>query len=713
MAQALPTPTLQSLPGGKPAVKRSQGGYRKDIDGLRALAVVAVILNHLNKSLLPSGFLGVDIFFVISGYVITSSLANRNSENLKDFLLQFYIRRIKRLIPALVFCVVISGVFICLVNPNPGQSLITGAASLFGLSNLYLHQSATDYFGVSAELNPFTQTWSLGVEEQFYLIYPILAWFCCFGRSTPENAPGTQISTRRLSLCLGVLGLASLVLFLHLSQTNLPAAYFLMPSRFWELAAGCLLFSLHHQRRRQLSSPPGWWASVALILLLPLLAVPQNLLALSTPAAVLLTCLLIHAGGRGAASDRLLLHPSMQSIGAASYSLYLWHWSVLSLGAWTIGTQPWMIPVKLLLMTVLSLASLKLVEQPWRQARWSSSPAITLGSGLVASTAGAATLMALALPLKGTLYLGDRSNIQDPDGPFPIRGTRMRSDLCHGAVNDRMLQDCILPPAKSGRNTLMFIGDSHTDQLYPLIERLHQQEGFGLMTYTALGTRFPPQNYTHAGFISRELLNHNHASMAMFHQRASEQLKRGDVVVISSRIEMTFIAPSLSLQQRDAHWTLWDDNWEPTTQAKAYHDWLGKLNRLAEEHRRQGVAVVVVAPLPHFEGARERVPLALCQPAWFRLGHSPDCPQTFQHNRAQLISRLQPLRQGLWDLEARQPNLHIYDPFPLLCPASETTCQARQKGRLIFRDDNHLARDGALLLHDHFLAFLKQRHLAH
>ena len=110
--------------------------YKPEIDGLRALAVVAVIINHFNKDILPSGYLGVDIFFVISGFVITSSMAVRSSRNFGDLLMGFYVRRIKRLVPALVVFVVITSFLICLFNPNPGTHLKTGMISLFGLSNL-------------------------------------------------------------------------------------------------------------------------------------------------------------------------------------------------------------------------------------------------------------------------------------------------------------------------------------------------------------------------------------------------------------------------------------------------------------------------------------------------------------------------------------------------------------------------------------------------
>ena len=167
--------------------------------------MVAVIINHFNKDLLPSGYLGVDIFFVISGYVITSSLANRKSLNFADFVAGFYERRIKRLVPALVGFVLITSALISLVNPAPGPALDPGWKSLFGISNISQYRSSTDYFAPSAELNPFTHTWPLGVEEQFYLLFPFLIWLTGFGeqsKSTEErysllqdgNAhfPGTQ-----------------------------------------------------------------------------------------------------------------------------------------------------------------------------------------------------------------------------------------------------------------------------------------------------------------------------------------------------------------------------------------------------------------------------------------------------------------------------------------------------------------------------------------
>ncbi len=161
-------------------LRQSPNVYRPSVDGLRAVAVIAVIINHLNPDWIPYGYLGVDVFFVISGFVVTLSLLHKPQTNFKEFILGFYSRRVRRLYPALIVVVCISSLLaLCVMHPGSQERLIslkTGMFSLAGLSNLFLLTQRTDYFGISAQMNLFLHTWSLGVEEQFYIIFPLL-WF--------------------------------------------------------------------------------------------------------------------------------------------------------------------------------------------------------------------------------------------------------------------------------------------------------------------------------------------------------------------------------------------------------------------------------------------------------------------------------------------------------------------------------------------------------
>jgi peptidoglycan/LPS O-acetylase OafA/YrhL len=203
-------------------------GYLPAVDGLRAIAVIAVLVNHMAAAVLPSGYLGVDIFFVISGFVVTQSLLARPAEPLGRLLIEFYARRMRRLLPALLLVVIVGALSIRLFDPNPVASLVTGALALIGASNLFLYSEAIDYFGGSAALNIFTHTWSLGVEEQFYLVHPLLIGLTA--------RAGVRLRIGIFAALVLISGLA----FVVIAQINLPAAYFLMPFRLWELGLGCL-----------------------------------------------------------------------------------------------------------------------------------------------------------------------------------------------------------------------------------------------------------------------------------------------------------------------------------------------------------------------------------------------------------------------------------------------------------------------------------------
>jgi len=424
--------------------------YRSEIDGLRAFAVVAVIINHFNKEILPNGYLGVDIFFVISGFVITSSLYQRPSKNFKYFISGFYERRIKRLVPALSVFVLIMSIAICLFNHLPGFSLRTGITSLFGLSNLYLLKQSTDYFASPTELNVFTHTWSLGVEEQFYILFPFLIWFSGFGRQTKNGA-------RNLFLIVGALTIASLIGFLYLYPINQSAAYFLMPTRFWEMAAGCLLF-ITFQKRASLEKvlekvPP----LLVLGLIVGIMYLPMSLATTSTVAVVALSAVLIACLKKQTFALKIFTHPKVVYIGLISYSLYLWHWGVLSISRWTIGIHWWSVPFQVALMFGLAIASYRYIETPLRKGnyfgkRWKT---LAVGGGVLITLSGG--LIALEKPLEGKFYLG---NFDASDFIYVQDG--MECELESNRPTQEPLK-CIEEDYE--KNTIYIFGDSHASNL--------------------------------------------------------------------------------------------------------------------------------------------------------------------------------------------------------------------------------------------------------
>ena len=438
----------------------AESKHRPEIDGLRAFAVIAVIINHFNKDLLPSGYLGVDIFFVISGYVITSSLAGRESKNFLDFVTGFYERRFKRLVPALVVFVLITSILICLFNPGPVPALKTGGASLFGLSNLYLIKQSTNYFAQSTELNPFAHTWSLGVEEQFYLLFPYLIWLSGFGQQKAKGAIN-------LFFWVGALTIASLIGFIYLYQVNQPAAYFLMPPRFWEMAAGCLIF-IGFQKRAKIEQglehvPPLLVvAAMVGVMFLPVSAAVPTTIAVVVFSAILIACL-----KEGTAAFKLFTHEKVVYVGLISYSLYLWHWTVLCISRWTIGIHWWSAPFQAGLIFLVATGSYKWIETPFRKTLFGSKSSVTILIGLATTAAAFASIYGLLSFNSLLLQIGDKVL-----GERKIKDTGILQShiYCHlPKRSDSAISDC-LGGVNRERRSIYIIGDSHASNHFPSIK---------------------------------------------------------------------------------------------------------------------------------------------------------------------------------------------------------------------------------------------------
>ena len=646
--------------------------YRPEIDGLRAFAVIAVIINHFNKDILPSGYLGVDIFFVISGFVITSSLYQRPAQTFQDFLSGFYERRVKRLVPALVFFVLVTSLLISLFNPDPGLSLKTGLSSLFGVSNFYLLKQSTDYFSSSTELNVFTHTWSLGVEEQFYLLFPLFAW--CSGLVAKTN-----YWRRNLLVLLGALACSSLVFFLHSYSFNQAAAYFLMPARFWEMAAGSLLFALLYQPTRLGFVLHGFPPALTLGFMVAIMFLPIGFGGpVPTIFVVLLVCSLLASLRQGQFTFNILSHPRVVYIGLISYSLYLWHWGVLSVSRWTIGIYWWSLPVQILLLFAISAFSYHYIETRFRKSHWFSKRWKNLLFGLSILLAASGALIGLMRPLSGKLFAGNRQASFEMTAPpvygFEGQDTGLIARHCFTRDTDAWtvghhMNHCL--SATTERPLVSFVGDSHSLAMFPMAEHLARDDKFDIFLSSKSACLFSPSGVTQDPKCVAYQSSISELVLQQIRQRRS-----GSVVVATAYLNQYF--------PRHA-------------QDGKLSKFLINLKIFATQLGEEGASLIVVAPMPEHQGFTPQ----LCSKQWFRPFLAKGCSKTevdsLIRQRTYVVSALDKVAGG-------SNNLHIFDSFNHFCDSEY--CYIKRNNTFLFTDDNHVSRFGIDFFKSDFMHLL-------
>ena len=359
------------------APKRTSGHARRlDIEGLRAVAVIAVVLDHLFHW--PrGGFVGVDIFFVISGYLISGILLREATATGRISFKDFYIRRLKRILPAaaLVLSVTVTAAYVIFYGGRASSIAVDAFWSLLFSANWRFAIAGTDYMNSGASVSPVQHYWSLGVEEQFYIFWPWLILGALYvARRLRTNQAG-RVTV--LAVAVGLAVAASFVFALWETHGNHTVAYFSTFSRAWELGAGALLailtasFAGFPRRVRVVLL----WLGMSLLVGSALLITPET--PFPAPYAVfpvLGSCLVILAGTgtSDARYDRqawILSNPLSRFIGKISYSLYLWHFPVIILlVAFVPVTSGWFYPVAVVTMAVLSWASFRFVEDPIRRS---------------------------------------------------------------------------------------------------------------------------------------------------------------------------------------------------------------------------------------------------------------------------------------------------------------------------------------------------------
>jgi peptidoglycan/LPS O-acetylase OafA/YrhL len=453
--------------------------YRRDVDGLRAIAVLAVVAFHAFPSSVQGGFLGVDIFFVISGYLISTIIVRDLAGHSFGFV-DFYSRRIRRIFPALLLLLVscfVFGWFNLLTDDYKqlGKHIAGGA---FFVSN-FLFWNETDYFANAAASKPLLHLWSLGIEEQFYIFWPLILWFAWKGR------------LNLVAITVG-LGVASFVLYIATIRSDAVAAFYSPLTRFWELLAGSALVQVTLHGQREFSGFAGWrawWSRLApalaepinverlrnvastfgvALIVIGIFAITQDrsLLGWWTLLPTLGTLLVISAGAKAWLNRTVLSSPMLVGLGLISYPLYLWHWPLLLLARAVGGPEASVsLPiVSVCVSVILAWLTYKLVEKPIRFGKHSRTKTIVL-----------------LLAMSAVGYSGFQSYRNEDMGFRPAVAMQEIVQYKYDYQSAYRLGTCLLTSRQDysafsacpttggeGQNrSLMLWGDSHAAHLYP------------------------------------------------------------------------------------------------------------------------------------------------------------------------------------------------------------------------------------------------------
>lgn len=679
-----------STPSARPA-------YFPHVDGLRAIAVLSVLVYHVNPTWLPGGFAGVDIFFVISGFIVSASVGSLERIGLPKFILYFYARRLQRIAPALIVCLLVTTAAATVLLPSAWLSNAhqqTGFYAFFGLSNFILARSENDYFSPIAEFNPYTHTWSLGIEEQFYFIFPFLFFAWTFGGKWRRLTSGL--------FCVGLV--VSLGYSAWLGQTDKTSAFYMITSRFWELAAGVLLFQFMSLSGRRFDTAqqasPKWFtpaAAVSLLLVAYGFAVshPQSFPfpgGLPSVLGALGLLGFLHGQSRDNPVVRVLASRPALFIGAISYSLYLWHWPVLVLFRWTVGAEALVHQVAILLLSfALATASYYWVETPVRHngvlRRLPRYAVVAVGLLCVGSSALVARKVSWSQERISVNTVARHAQDWYPNRAEPVAAypgcvvKESRAPLAAGFIATYTRENCDHPVDAP---SLFAIGDSHNMAYAALYKGYAMETGAKVTVYNNDGCPVITLLWqvdrcrTHSDDALNDLIG---------------RIGAGDVVFLASLRMPRFADQYVRFDDADVKALVFSPAAAATREA-AVTQARGILQRL----HATGARVVVEGPKPVF-----RSPTFRCAHAYNDA--NPICSEGTQMDRTELEQLRAPTLDALTALAAGTPDVGVWDPFTVLCPQART-CSAFRDGRPLFFDGDHLSGYGNRLLLPSFRKFV-------
>ena len=629
-------------------------GFRPDIEGLRGLAILIVVLFHCGVPGVFGGFVGVDVFFVLSGFLITGLLVAEVQKTSELSLVQFYARRVRRLLPASALSLVVTlliGAMILAPRELDVAGHASRAAALY-ISNMFFDRNAGDYFAPDVKLNPILHTWSLAVEEQFYLFWPLLLSLSLVWWK----------SIRALVIGLFLLTVFSLGIGVWFTAKGGTFAFYELPARAWEFGMGGLAVLLP---RGAMKIPSGWWLVSGWLGIIAILS-SSHFIAGETGfpgwiamIPVMGTALALVAGSelpnRGVSI--MLSSASLQALGRISYSWYLWHWPFLVFSAALVPNIT-VVGKSIAAAASLGIAGLSyyFIEHPIRFHPYLLKRPVTS-----LCLAGAVTLCSLGAALLAMWFASHLEKEPRMQAIAAAIGdiTRLPRNECISSLQSPEVNVCEVGDTSSGINIVLF-GDSHAIQWFNPLERIAESNGWKLTTMVKSA----------CPSFDIKPLGQSAGSLAACASWRAEALRR----IIALRPTIVFIANSTSYLGNTTTYPK-DGSAPPMTFA---------LDNLQDGTRRTlqaltGFRVVLMRDTPYFS---YDVPTCLARSvrhAWYP-GGSCEAERSIVLNAAVFQSE-QAGARGL-------SNVHFIDVTDRIC--QQEICRPVQRNGLVYRDHHHL-----------------------